>query len=447
MPESQPPARWGSSLGFALAVLGSAIGLGNIWRFPYVMGEHGGAAFLLVYLLVVFILGLPALLAEFAAGFRAHADGLTAYATIAPRRPWRWTGWLGVAAAIVILMYYPVVTGWVAQHLWLSLLGDIATPGATGDARFVALTRDTAGVLLAQGLVLLMASLIVGAGVVAGIERTCKVLMPLFAVLLVGLAIYGLTLPGAGKGVDFLFRADWAAVLEPTTWLVALGQALFTVGIGMGVMVTYGAYLSDSRALPRTGLAVVAGDTLVGLVACLIIFPAVFSLGMEPAQGPGLAFVILPEVFERMPGGHVAAVAFFLLLLIAALASTVSLLEVPVSVFISRYGWSRRRAALVTGVAIFLMGMPVALGEGTAWLKPDGWPTLLDIADQFSSYVLLPLSAIGIALVVGWQWQENDAANAAGLQEGMVRKSWWLAMRWLVPLLLVVVLVTGLLGL
>lgn len=445
--QEQQSARWGSSLGFALAVLGSAIGLGNIWRFPYVMGEHGGAAFLVVYLLVVFILGLPVLLAEFAAGFRSHADGLTAYASIAPRLPWRGTGWLGVAAAVVILMYYPVVTGWVAQHLWLSVLGDIATPDAAGDARFVALTQDAVGVLLAQAVVLLVASVIVGAGVVAGIERTCKVLMPLFAVLLVGLAAYGLTLPGADKGVDFLFRADWSAVLEPATWLVALGQALFTVGIGMGVMVTYGAYLSDSRALPRTGLSVVAGDTLVGLVACLIIFPAVFSLGMEPAQGPGLAFVILPEVFERMPGGHVAAVAFFLLLLIAAMASTVSLLEVPVSVFISRYGWSRHRAALVTGIAIFLMGMPVALGEGTEWLKPDGWPTLLDIADRFSSYVLLPLSAIGIALVVGWQWQETEAADAAGLRTPRMRALWWFTMRWIVPVLLAVVLVTGLLGL
>lgn len=446
MPEQQS-ARWGSSLGFALAVLGSAIGLGNIWRFPYVMGEHGGAAFLLVYLFVVFILGLPVLLAEFAAGYRAHADGLTAYATIAPRRPWRWTGWLGVAAAVVILMYYPVVTGWVAQHLWLSLLGDIATPDAAGDARFVALTQDALGVLLAQAFVLLVASVIVGAGVVAGIERTCKVLMPLFAILLAGLAAYGLTLPGADKGVDFLFRADWSAVLEPTTWLVALGQALFTVGIGMGVMVTYGAYLSDSRALPVTGLAVVAGDTLVGLIACLIIFPAVFSLGMEPAQGPGLAFVILPEVFERMPGGHVAAVAFFLLLLIAALASTVSLLEVPVSVLISRYGWQRRQATVVTGLAIFAAGIPVALGEGTAWLQFDGWPSLFDIADRFSSYVLLPLSAIGIALVVGWQWQEKEAADSAGLQEGRVRQGWWFAMRWLVPVLLIVVLVTGLFGL
>ncbi|HCT40957.1 MAG TPA: sodium-dependent transporter, partial [Moraxellaceae bacterium] len=215
-------ARWNSTMGFGLAVLGSAIGLGNIWRFPYVMGEHGGAAFLLVYLLVVLLMGLPLLLGEFAAGYHTHADGVGAYEKITPERPWRWAGWLGVAAAVVILMYYPVVTAWVAQYLWLALTGDMSVPaGAAQGARFVALTHDGLSVLLAQALVLGIATVIVAAGVVSGIERTCKVLMPLFAVLLVGLAIYGLSLPGAQQGVDFMFQADWSAVLRPETWLVA----------------------------------------------------------------------------------------------------------------------------------------------------------------------------------------------------------------------------------
>lgn len=432
-------------MGFGLAVLGSAIGLGNIWRFPYVMGEHGGAAFLLVYLLVVLIMGLPLLLGEFAAGYHTHADGVGAYEKITPERPWRWAGWPGVAAAVVILMYYPVVTAWVAQYLWLALTGDMSAPaGAAQDARFVALTHDGLAVLLAQAIVLCVATGIVAAGVVSGIERTCKVLMPLFAVLLVGLAIYGLSLPGAQQGVDFMFHADWSAVLRPETWLVALGQALFTVGIGMGVMVTYGAYLPDSHALPRIGFAVIAGDTFVGLLACLIIFPAVFSLGLAPAQGPGLAFVILPEVFERMPGGNVAAVAFFLLLLIAALASMVSLLEVPIAVLMSRLGWRRVPAALLTGSVAFLISLPVALGEGTSWLRLDGMPTLLDMADRFASYVLLPLSALAIALVVGWRWQEKAACDAAGVQGIRARRLWWTSVRWLVPVLLVIVLVSGL---
>lgn len=432
-------------MGFGLAVLGSAIGLGNIWRFPYVMGEHGGAAFLLVYLLVVLLMGLPLLLGEFAAGYHTHADGVGAYEKITPERPWRWAGWLGVAAAVVILMYYPVVTAWVAQYLWLALTGDMSVPaGAAQGARFVALTHDGLSVLLAQALVLGIATVIVAAGVVSGIERTCKVLMPLFAVLLVGLAIYGLSLPGAQQGVDFMFQADWSAVLRPETWLVALGQALFTVGIGMGVMVTYGAYLPDSHALPRIGFTVIAGDTFVGLLACLIIFPAVFSLGLAPAQGPGLAFVILPEVFERMPGGNVAAVAFFLLLLIAALASMVSLLEVPIAVLMSRRSWRRLPAALLTGSVAFLVSVPMALGEGTAWLQFDGMPTLFDMADRFASYVLLPLSALAIALVVGWRWQENVACDAAGVQGSAARRLWWRAIRWLVPVLLVIVLVSGL---
>ena len=213
----------------------------------------------------------------------------------------------------------------------------------------------------------------------------------------------------------------------------------------MGVMVTYGAYLPSSRDLPFTGFAVVIGDTLVGLVGCLIIFPAVFSLGMAPAQGPGLAFVVLPEVFQRMPGGGAAATAFFLLLLIAAVASLVALLEVFIAVVMANWGWKRWVAAVFAGVMVFLIGLPVTLGEGTAWLQFEGWPSLLDMVDRLTSYVLLPVSAIGIALVVGWQWQKAAAAEAAGLPPGYLRTLWWLAMRWLVPALLGLVLVTGLL--
>ena len=435
MPKQQS-ARWSSSLGFSMAVLGSAVGLGNIWRFPYVMGENGGAAFLLVYLFVVMILGLPLLLSEFAVGFHAHADGVSAYRKIAPRRPWRWVGWLGVLAALGILAYYPTITAWVLQYLWLSLTGDLLVPGGVAhDVRFRALTHDGGAVIQAQAMVMLLSTGIVAAGVVKGIERTCKVLMPVFAVLLVGLAAYGLSLPGASKGLEFLFHTDWSAVSEPSTWLAALGQALFTVSIGMGVMVTYGAYLPSSRSLPFTGFAVVIGDTLVGLVGCLIIFPAVFSLGMAPAQGPGLAFVVLPEVFQRMPGGGAAATAFFLLLLIAAVASLVALLEVFIAVVMANWGWKRWVAAVFAGVMVFLIGLPVTLGEGTAWLQFDGWPSLLDMADRLTSYVLLPVSAIGIALVVGWQWQKAAAAEAAGLPPGYLRTLWWLAMRWLVPAL------------
>lgn len=439
-------ARWASGVGFGLAVLGSAVGLGNIWRFPYVAGENGGAAFLLVYLIVVSVLGWPLLLAEIGVGYHTHADSIDAYARVTPKRPWRWAGWLGVAAAVVILMYYPVVTAWVVQYLWLALQGDLATPGGLAQgARFDALTHDGISVLMAQALVLVMATGIVAAGVVKGIEQTSKLLMPLFALLLLGLVIYGLTLPGAVKGLEFMFRADWDYVLRPQTWLVALGQALFSVGIGMGVLVTYGAYLPDSRSLPRIGLGVIAGDTFVGMLACLIIFPALFSLGLAPAQGPGLAFVILPEVFVRMPGGQVAAVAFFVLLLIAALTSIVSLLEVPIALLMARRGWRRGPATLLIGGLVFLTGVPVALGEGMALLQREGMPTLLGLTDQLSSYILLPLSALAIALVAGWQWREKEACDAAGLQSVALRSLWWSAMRWLVPMLLGLVLVSGLL--
>lgn len=440
-------ARWSSGTGFALAALGSAVGLGNIWRFPYVMGEYGGGAFLVAYLVAVLVLGWPLLMAEIAIGRQTHADGVAAYARLAPGRPWRWTGWLGVAACVVILAYYPVIAGWVGQYLVLALQDGLAVPeGVTQAARFQAMVLDGPASVGAGLAVLLVSVLIVGAGVSSGIERSSKVLMPLFAVLLLGLAAYSLSLPGASDALAFIFRPEWAALAKPVTWLVACGQALFSIGLAMGILVVYGSYLDDGAPVPRLTLALVIGDTLVALLASLTIFPAVFAMGMAPAQGPGLAFVTLPEVFARMPGGAIAGMVFFLLLLIAALTSVVSLLEVPVSLLVARRAWSRRKAVGVTALAGALVIIPVALGEDWSWLQHAGWPTPLSMADTLSSLVLLPVSAIGIALVVGWQWRQDEAASAAGLRSGWVSKGWRVAMRWLVPGLLIVVLVTGLLG-
>lgn len=438
--------RWSSRTGFALAALGSAVGLGNIWRFPYVMGEHGGGAFLVAYLVAVLVLGWPLLMAEIAIGRHTHADGVAAYARLAPARPWRWAGWLGVAACVMILAYYPVIAGWVGQYLLLALQGAMAVPeGVTQASRFQGLVQDGVLSVGSSLAVLLLSVLIVGAGVSAGIERSSKILMPLFAALLLGLAAYSLSLPGATHALEFVFRPEWEALARPVTWLAAFGQALFSIGLAMGILVVYGSYLDDAAPVPRLTLALVVGDTLVALLASLIIFPAVFAMGMAPAQGPGLAFVTLPEVFARMPGGALAGVVFFLLLLIAALTSVVSLLEVPVSLLVSQRAWSRRKAVGVTGIVTMLAVMPVALGEAVSSLQFAGGMTLLSLADMLSSQVVLPLSAIGIALVVGWCWRRESAGLAAGLNDVRGRQLWWLVLRWVVPLALAIVLVTGLL--
>ncbi len=441
-------ARWSSGTGFALAALGSAVGLGNIWRFPYVMGEYGGGAFLVAYLVAVAVLGWPLVMAEIAIGRSTHADGVAAYERLAPSRPWRWAGWLGVSACVMILAYYPVVAGWVGQYLVLALQDGLAvSEGVTQAARFQVMVADGPASVGAGLAVLLVSALIVGAGVSSGIERSSKVLMPLFAVLLLGLAAYSLSLPGASEALAFIFRPEWAALAKPVTWLVACGQALFSIGLAMGILVVYGSYLDDGAAVPGLTLALVIGDTLVALLASLAIFPAVFAMGMAPAQGPGLAFVTLPEVFAHMPGGTLAGVVFFLLLLIAALTSVVSLLEVPVSLLVARRAWGRHKAVVVTALVGVLIIIPVALGEGWSWLQHAGWQTPLSVADTVSSLVLLPLSAISIALVVGWRWRADAAGRVAGLPEGMASTLWWLSLRWLVPVLLAIILVTGVFGL
>jgi neurotransmitter:Na+ symporter, NSS family len=417
-------AQWRSSAGFLLAALGAAVGLGNIWRFSYVAGENGGGAFVLAYLVAVVGIGLPLLIAELAVGRHARMDPIAAFGALAPRAPWRWTGWLGVAAAVVILGYYPLIAGWVVAYLWHFAVEGVNPRGAGGyAAHFSRLLADPARALLWHALVLGATVAIVAAGVERGIERACKLLMPLFALLLLLLAGYGLTLEGAPRAFAFLFAPEWSALAAPRTWLAAVGQAFFSIGLAMGIMVTYGGYLSREERLPRAALVIALGDTAVALIAGLMIFPAVFTYGMDPAQGATLAFAVLPEVFALMPLGRWIGTAFFLLLAIAALTSAVSLLEVPVALAIAQRGWRRAPAAAGIGLGVFVLGAPAALT--LRWL---------DALDKFSSNVLLPASGIAIALVVGWSWPL--AAS----------RLWLWSLRVALPLAIALVMIGGLGG-
>jgi len=442
------PARasqWTSAFGFLLAALGAAVGLGNIWRFSYVAGENGGGAFVLVYVLAVLLVGWPLLIAELAIGRSTRADAVTSFSRIAPSRPWRWVGWIGVSACIAILSYYPVVAGWVANYLWRYLSGPAALTGAEGYAQqFQSVIADPTRALLGHALVMMATIAVVAVGVERGIERACKFLMPLFLLLLVLLGGYGLSLDGAGRALSFLFTPDWAALSNPQTYLAAIGQAFFSIGLGMGVLITYGAYVPERENLPRAALFLVLGDTAIALLAGLVIFPAVFTYGMDPASGPTLAFAVLPEVFASMPGGRWFAIAFFLLLIIAALTSSVSLLEVPVAWMIARWKWQRARAALAVGGLTFILGVPVALGYGVLALGEAGSPTLLDRMDQVSSNILLPVSSIAIALMAGWAWHSRVALSAANLASGAFGLIWIWGLRILLPLLIGLVTVRGL---
>lgn len=440
-------SRWTSTAGFALAALGSAIGLGNIWRFPYVVGENGGGAFIVVYLVAVLALGLPLLIAELAIGKVTEGNAVTAFERITARPPWKWTGWLGAAASVAILGYYPVIAGWVASYLWAYAAGDktlLAGPNLTSS--FEALIADPFRVLFWFAIVVGGAAAIVAAGIERGIELASKILMPIFAVLMIVLAGYGLQLPGAGRAIEFLFAPDWRALLEPRTYLAAIGQALFSIGLAMGILVTFGGYMEGRERLPRAALIVVAGDTCMALLAGIMIFPVVFSYGVDPAAGPMLAFVVLPEVFAALPSGRWIATAFFALLLIAALTSIIALLEVPVAIVMSKLGWQRRHATVGVAAGVFLLGIPAALSHSILRGNSPNSAPMLDTIDHLSSNIILPLSGIAISLFVGWAWPSASAAEAAEFTCVWFRRPWIWSLRTVIPIVIALAMIRGLGG-
>jgi NSS family neurotransmitter:Na+ symporter len=442
---SERDGQWRSASGFVLAALGSAVGLGNVWRFSYVAGENGGGAFLFAYLVAVLALGIPLLIAELAIGRSARADAVAAFARVTPDMPWRWAGWPGVAACITILAYYPTIAGWVANYLWRFIVQGVDAPGTMDHAaQFREMLSNPVQAMGWQAFVLATGAAVVALGVAQGIERASRILMPVFAMLLLLLALHGLTLDGAGQALRFLFRPEWSALLETRTWLAAIGQAFFSMGLAMGILVAYGGYLPASQRLVPMTLAVAAGDTAVSLVAGLMIFPAVFTYGFDPAQGTTLVFAVLPEVFAAMPLGHAVAVLFFLLLLIAALTSVMALLEVPVSILLARLGWARWRAAAFVAVAAFLLGLPAALD---AWM-PRGWLAgdrpVLDRLDLLASDILLPLSGIAIAIVAGWRWNRAEALRATGITSPRTAALWLWSLRVALPTAIALTMVRGL---
>lgn len=434
--------QWRSNRGFLLAALGSAVGLGNVWRFSYVAGESGGGAFLLVYLLIVLLVGVPLLLGEFALGRRMQSESATAVGRLLPSSRWRHAGLIGVIGAGLILTYYAVIAGWVFRYAALYLSGSArALASGSHAAAFETYVASPLQPLAWQLAAMALAAAIIAKGVEKGIEKVSLLLMPVLALLLIGLALHSATLPGFGQGLRFLFQPDWSVLASPGVYLAALGQAFFSIGLAMGVMVTFGSYQPASRPLPGAAFTIVLGDTLFAITAGLVIFPAVFSFGLDPAQGAGLAFIVLPEVFAQMAGGSLVGAAFFLLLSIAALTSMVSLLEVVVAHAMQRWGWSRKLASWSIGGALFALGIPASLGFGL-WAGlplPDG-RTLLDVMDFIAVDLLLPLNGVLLAVLLGWLWPRQEALRAADLHAHRLGRFWHFSLRYLVPVLVLTVL-------
>ena len=436
---------WDSRQGFILAAAGSAVGLGNIWKFPYVAGENGGAAFLVAYIVIVFTLGVSVMLAEFVIGRAAQRNPVGAFAALKGGR-WVWVGYMGVVAGFVILSFYSVVAGWTIAYIVKSATGllQASDPKALG-AIFGDFVSHPGEPLIYHFVFMALTIGVVIAGVHGGIERSCKVLLPLLFLIMVALAVRSLTLPGAIEGLRFYLKPDFTKFTGPLLG-DALAQAFFSLSLGMGAMLTYGSYLSRDLNLPRAALWVTLCDTLVALTAGLIILPAVFAFHYDPAAGPGLVFITLPAVFAHMPLGTLFAVLFFVLLLIAALTSSVSLLEVVVAWCVDERKIARPKAALSTGMICFFCGIPALLSFGPWKDVTIAGKGILDAMDYAASNLMLPLGGIAMSLFVGWAIlpRAMNEATAGGLHDFAWAGFWRAMCRYIAPAAIAYILVAGL---
>lgn len=389
-------------LGALAATVGSAVGLGNIWRFPYEAGEHGGGAFLIIYIACVMLVGIPVIVSEFVLGRGTHKNAIGALRQAAPGTRFYLLSWMGIIASILILSFYSVVCGWIVEYLIQSIAGHMQGLDSDGfTAMFNHFVASPWRCSLWTLLFLMLNFLVLRRGVQKGIERVANVAMPLLFVILIIFCIYALTLPDARKGLEFLLVPHFASI-TPKVVLGAMGQAFFSLSLGLTCLLTYASYFKDDEHLVRSATWVAVLDTLVALLAGVMIFPIVFSFGMQPEAGPKLVFEVLPNIFQHMPGGYVWSVLFFVLLFVASLTSTISMSEISITFFQEERHMSRNQATgLNTGIAMVL-GVLCALSFNVLSDFTVCGKTLFDLFDFVSSNILLPLGGMFLAIMVGW---------------------------------------------
>jgi len=443
MNENPKREHWGSKIGFILAAAGSAVGLGNIWKFPYLAGENGGAAFVLVYLVCIVILGMPIMIAEIVIGRHTEKDPVGAFKRIGGG-PWTLVGYLGVASGFFIMTYYSVVGGWTLGYIVKSVTGSIATiaGSAESDKLFESFISSPGEMILYHFLFIGTTVFIVILGVTKGIERFSMVLMPVLFIILIVLIVRGLTLPGAADGIRFYLQPDFSKI-TPKVIIEALGQCFFSLSLGMGAMITYGSYLSREDRILNSSIKIVGLDTLAAFLSGLAIFPAVFAVGMTPAKGPGLTFNILPVVFSRMPYGSFFAALFFILLFIAALTSAMSLVQVVVAYFTDEKGFSRTKSVLTAGILIFLLGIPAALSFGAMKdVTIFFGKTYFDFMDILTSIYMLPIGGLLIALCLGYRYGLHRTMHELDADTGSfyLKEIWAFTIKYISPLILMAII-------
>lgn len=447
---------WGSKFGFIMAAVGSSVGLGNFWRFPFTAGENGGAAFIIIYLGCVLLFGLPVLMAEYALGRKSGQSAITGIGSLAEENnksaKWVSMGWIGSLAAFFILTFYVVISGWILAFIPQAFGGTFSgfvdeaakltaearaidpnaaevTIGSLSGANFGKTIGNTGGMLLGLFLFVLANVFIVSRGVKGGIERAATILMPAFFILLIGIVIFALVVGDGAKAASFLLSPDFSKV-GFGTFLAAIGQAFFSIGVGSCLMITYGSYLSRDTSIPKSSVIVAGADTMVAIIAGFAIFPLVFAFGADVAAGPGLFFVSLPIAFGQMPMGDLIGGAFFTLALFAALTSSISLMEVGVSWLEERQGVSRFGASVGVGFVLFMIGAGYIYST-----------SYIDFADFVTGQLMLPIGGILVCFFAGWVLSQEDMESELGT--GQVMKMWRFACRYIVPPVVTFILIFG----
>lgn len=437
---------FGSKFGVIAASAGSAVGLGNIWRFPYIAGENGGGAFILVYLLFIIAIGIPVMLSEFTIGRNAKRNVFGAFKVLAPGTYWYLIGLLGVVAAFIILSFYSTVASWTLEYTFKSLMDSFS--GQNPDQltyMFEGFKASTFRPIMWQVIFMFFTAWIVIAGVKNGIEKYAKILMPLLLVLIIVMDIRAMTLPGAKEGVEFLFKPDFSQ-LNTNSVLEALGQAFFSLSIGMGTLVTYGSYINKRENLANTAISVSAADTIIAILAGLAIFPAVFAFGIEPNAGPDLIFRTLPNIFLQLPRGYIFSLLFFVLLVVAALTSSISVLEVVVAYFSEELGILRKTATVIAAFLITALGILSTLSWGVLRNVEVFEQNIFGILDFTASSMLLPIGGLFIVLFLGWYLGKNTAKeeiSSQGLFKVRLVSVFVFIVKFLAPIAIALVFLNG----
>lgn len=446
-------AQFGTKIGLIAATVGSAVGLGNVWRFPIMAQENGGAAFLLIYIACVFILGIPVMLAEFSLGRGGGSDAVGSFQNVTPGKKWWMVGGLAILASYIILSYYMVVAGWTLEYTWQSITGDLYTPvvanGAMDNAQFSAKMKeyivDDYKPLIFTILMIVANFAILLGGVKKGIERLSNILMPMLFILLIIFAGVSLSLPKASEGLNFFLNPDFSKI-DATVVVNAMGQAFFSLSLGMGILITYASYYPKDTILSRTAVTVSMLDMTVAIMMGVIIFPAVTSFGLtgESLEGASLVFITLPEVFAQMSGGQVWSILFFLFLMVAALTSTISIAEVSIAFMQDHFKLSRVKACVAVLAPLFILSSLCSLSQGClSEFKIAGF-TLFDLFDNVATNIMLPIASILVCIYMGWiapkSFFKNQLTNQ-GTVKSHVFKIVLFIVRYIAPILIASILV------